>query len=79
MDLQLHLEELHQEIELLTQAQDQEEDKEKKKPFKRRLDQRQKDLQKVEDALSHQECFLGSGWNTPQPGVNSTPSRGLTP
>ena len=35
--------------------------KEAKRPFKKRLDQRRRDLQKVEDSLSHQEHLLGLG------------------
>ena len=31
------------------------------RPFKKRLDQRRKDLRKVEDCLSHKECLLGLG------------------
>ena len=59
MDLWLCREELHQEIELFTQSRDQEVDKERKKTFKRRLNQRKKDLQKLEEVLSQQEHLMG--------------------
>ena len=48
-------EELQQEIELLIQG-----GQEKKKAFKRRLDQRWKDLWKVEEVLSKQERLMGN-------------------
>ena len=54
-------EELRQQIELLAQTQDQELNKEAKKPLKKRLDLRRRELQAVEDCLSQQELLLGLG------------------
>ena len=52
-------EELRQQIELLAQTQDQELNKEAKKPLKKRLNLRRRELRAVEDHLSEQELLLG--------------------
>ena len=48
-----------QEIEFLAESRDWEPNKEAKKPLKKRLDLRRRELQTVEDFLSQQEHLLG--------------------
>ena len=75
-DLWQHKEELKQEIELLAQSHDREASKEAKKPFKKRLDLRRKDLRRVEDTLFHQESRLGYGGSPSSSGEEHHPGTG---
>ena len=58
-DLQQCQEDLKYEIESLSQTHEREGDKEAKKTLKRKLDQRRRDLQRVETSMSHQQHLLG--------------------
>ena len=69
--------ELQQEVKLLIQTWDREMNKERKKSVKRRLDQRRKDLRKVEELLLDQECLMGIRGEHSSVGDEPHPKGGL--
>ena len=58
-DLQQCRDDLKNEIKSLSQTHKREKDKDLKKTLKRKLDQKRKDLQRLETSMSHQQHLFG--------------------